>query len=500
LDLNGILSNEGTLALNGSEPLEIATFDPDSGSVLYESGSSITLPSALDEYYNLELSSFGAAVFTLPDKNLTVNGALSVTQGTLIFDNDKSLQVYGGVAVLAAGSLVNSGAGDFTLGGDLNNVGAVTFDSTGTSDSILIRSSAAGARRNWQGAGSFSFTDVDVQDQTVIGGTPASIGVVSGTDSGNNVNWIFALPITGTITLNGTGLSGVEVDGGTLGIQTTNSSGVYAFGNIGYGTSYTLTPSKSGHSFTPTAVSGLLTAAAEHNFTASLNQYTISGTVTENGQPLSAVSISSSELGTDTVTDSDGHYSFSNVPYGTNFTLTPGKENYAFTPTSAAGTISGDATYNFVGKLVGFDISGTITLENFTSDPLSGVTVTAAGKTAITDSSGNYKLEKVTVGTHTVTASLDSYFLAPEDGIEVDLQTGAVSDINFTAKPKLSNPAFAMWNGFLDMINVLEMMNLSSEDLTVTLRLYTIGGSGDTIDKTWTVPAWTQRDIIINEW
>ncbi|MBU1524730.1 MAG: hypothetical protein KKG50_08755, partial [Candidatus Omnitrophica bacterium] len=35
-------------------------------------------------------------------------------------------------------------------------------------------------------------TDVDVKDQTAIGGTPAYITVTSGTDSGNNVNWFFA--------------------------------------------------------------------------------------------------------------------------------------------------------------------------------------------------------------------------------------------------------------------------------------------------------------------
>jgi uncharacterized repeat protein (TIGR01451 family) len=79
---------------------------------------------------------------------------------------------------------------NLTLGGNVANAGTMTFNAP-TSDLILIRSTPDGTQRNWQGAGAFNMTDVDVKDQTCIGGTPANIYVVHGTDSGNNVNWAF---------------------------------------------------------------------------------------------------------------------------------------------------------------------------------------------------------------------------------------------------------------------------------------------------------------------
>jgi hypothetical protein len=52
--------------------------------------------------------------------------------------------------------------------------------------------STTAATRNWQGAGTFSLTDVTVNHQTAIGGTPADISPLSSTDgTGDNTNWYF---------------------------------------------------------------------------------------------------------------------------------------------------------------------------------------------------------------------------------------------------------------------------------------------------------------------
>jgi hypothetical protein len=61
--------------------------------------------------------------------------------------------------------------------------------------------------------------------------------------------------------------------------------------------------------------------------------YTISGTVTFNGNPLADVTLAFGDSGVTTTTDENGNYSYT-VPYGWSGIVTPSKENYAFTPAS----------------------------------------------------------------------------------------------------------------------------------------------------------------------
>ncbi|MDD2942629.1 MAG: hypothetical protein PHC51_06650 [bacterium] len=498
-DINGSYSNDGTLVLTGAEDIEVAAFDVDSGLTRFEPVASLTMPSVISVYYDVTLSaSSSAVVATLPDIDVDINGALSLTVGACAFDDDKNLTVDGGITLATGTSFINSGTGDLALGAGVNNSGTIVFDAAGSADSILISSTAAGAQRDWIGSGVFNFTDVEVVDQSANGPVPAWIGVNFGTDSGNNTNWIFALDLTGIVTLDGNPLSGVSVSAGVLGTATTDSSGTYVFNDVVFGTSYTLTPTKPGHIFTPTSRSGVLNGYGSHDFAATLLKYTLSGTVTENGSPLAGVVVNAGAIGSRT-TNTAGQFSFANVIYGTSYTLTPSKENYAFTPATRTGMVTGDTALTFTGKLIGFDISGRIILENFAQDPIPGVTVTAGGKTALTDADGYYTLPKVTVGETVVLASLEEYLLTPSEGVPVTVASGPISGVDFSARPKLTNPAYAMWNGFLGMINVLEVMNVGTEPLNVSLTVFTIGGDASEITRYYTVPAMTQRDIILND-
>jgi hypothetical protein len=106
--------------------------------------------------------------------------------------------------------------------------------------------------------------------------TPATLaGTVTGANvTGENftatVNSNPSYSISGTITLNGAGLSGVSVSC-SAGSATTNSSGAYTLNGVANG-SYTLTPSLSGYTFTP-ATQGATVAGANLtsvNFTANV--------------------------------------------------------------------------------------------------------------------------------------------------------------------------------------------------------------------------------------
>jgi len=133
-------------------------------------------------------------------------------QGSGSASSNLSLTGTGDVATVTSnGTWQNFGTGDITLNGDVINNGFLEINANGKpcgqSDDILIRS-AGGTQRTWKGTGTFSMTDVDVQDQKVPGGAtlPLKILVASGTDHpGTNIGWSFADSCTGPFTWQGGG-------------------------------------------------------------------------------------------------------------------------------------------------------------------------------------------------------------------------------------------------------------------------------------------------------
>jgi CSLREA domain-containing protein len=141
--------------------------------------------------------------------NTNVGGVLTVSTNGGVFDQGASfnLNLTGSatnVAVIqSGGTWRNLGTGGVTLNSGVSNAGTINFNANGTpcggADSIQIRSSVSGTQRTWSspapGTGTFSMTDVDVQDQKVPGGLgtfPVQIVVNSGTGSAaNNTGWTF---------------------------------------------------------------------------------------------------------------------------------------------------------------------------------------------------------------------------------------------------------------------------------------------------------------------
>jgi len=156
--------------------------------------------------------------------------------------------------------------------------------------------------------------------------------------SGGGVVGAFALPastyfLSGTISPPSLG-SGtvVTLSGAGSGTATADSSGNYTFTGLANGT-FTVTPSKAGYSFTPAFQTATVNGAnvTGVNFTASAQTWTISGNVSTNGVG-ATISLSGTMTGS-TTADSSGNYSFAGLPNG-NYTLTPTKSGYTFSPTS----------------------------------------------------------------------------------------------------------------------------------------------------------------------
>lgn len=156
--------------------------------------------------------------------------------------------------------------------------------------------------------------------------------------------------ISGTVTLNSSGLNGVSVSTGST-TAITDTSGNYTL-NLPDGP-HTITPSREGYFFSPTTLSVTVSGANQtgKNFTATaLPTYSVSGTVTLSGSALSGVLVSNGN-GITATTDASGNYTVANIPQGS-YTITPTKAGHVFNPVSLSGTISGNLTaQNFVGTL-----------------------------------------------------------------------------------------------------------------------------------------------------
>jgi CSLREA domain-containing protein len=161
--------------IGGSNPTSFATLtiSPSSGVVVSLGASTTFVTTAL----NLNSGVFSQGETGLADSSLTTNN----------------------VTVSLGATWRNLGKGDLTLSGDVSNSGTINFNANGSSCEELatndIAITSTGAARIWSGTGTFSMTDVFVQNQTAGTGivpVPAVIIVNSGTDStGTNTRWTF---------------------------------------------------------------------------------------------------------------------------------------------------------------------------------------------------------------------------------------------------------------------------------------------------------------------
>lgn len=205
-------------------------------------------------------------------------------------------------------------------------------------------------------------------------------------------------PISGvTVTLSGAASKSTATDG----------NGYYQFRDLLVG-DYTVTPTKSGWSFTPAnrRYTGLAQDVDNADFVGSLPTYALSGRVTLAGAGLQGVTITVD--GKTAVTASDGTWRIADLPAGT-YTVVPSLANYQFNPASRTATIANaDVTgLDFEALPATFTISGTVTDSG--GEPLEGVVVTADGRTAVTAANGRYQIGGITAATVNVTCQKAGY-------------------------------------------------------------------------------------------
>jgi hypothetical protein len=157
-----------------------------------------------------------------------------------------------------------------------------------------------------------------------------------------------------------------------------DGNGFYSF-MIPAGWMGTITPSKTGYTFTPASISITTPVAADlpnQNFTAVLNTYTISGNVGVAGTVLTYT-------GGSTIADGNGDYAFT-VLHGWTGTVTPSKMGYSFLPTSKSYTnvASNKTVQNYTAILT---ISG--------NAGVASAILAYTGGSTTADSNGNYSFD-----------------------------------------------------------------------------------------------------------
>jgi uncharacterized repeat protein (TIGR01451 family) len=156
----------------------------------------------------------------------------------------------------------------------------------------------------------------------------------------------------------------------------TDANGYYTFGEMESGLKYSVYLLDNTHVYTPNRV---VIDNLNSNQTANFLQYevrpnrTISGRITDGGgNGMQDVLISlSGAYNLQTLTGSNGEYSFLNIPSGFNYELTPSKTGYAFTPRSQkVENLAVDTQVNFVvgtAPILGFSAATYNVNENETS-------------------------------------------------------------------------------------------------------------------------------------
>lgn len=226
-------------------------------------------------------------------------------------------------------------------------------------------------------------------------------------------------------TLNGAGnaIGGVSIS--LSGAQSANTfsdnTGAFSFPNLPAGSNYTLTPAATAfYSFTAQNVSNLGSNQTT-NFTGVLRQYTISGRVSD-GTNTGIVGVTVGLSGSQskgTTTNSSGVFSFSGLPAGGNYTVTPSTNAYyTVTGSQTINNLSSNQTVNFTGTLRKYSLRGRITDG---TNGFAGVNVALSGSqqgAATTDANGNYLFTNLNArGNYKVVPAKAHYIFTPANQV-----------------------------------------------------------------------------------
>jgi plastocyanin len=149
-----------------------------------------------------------------------------------------------------------------------------------------------------------------------------------------------------------------------------------------------------------------------------------------------------------------------------------------------------------------FDVSGEI-LRQSGSGGVADVLISDGTRTAMSDAQGNFALTGVPNGVYQLTATKSGYDVSPVTNVTPFLVNGAdlagrYFSASRTGGAGLHSPIKVLWNGFLRMTNILEIINKGNVDMPVTVSLFDIGGNL-VHQQPVSIRANGQFDVIVND-
>lgn len=326
----------------------------------------------------------------------------------------------------------------YTISGTVTGATSVTITLSGASTATAT--TAANGSYSFAGLANGSYTVTPSKTGFAFNPTSTSVSVSGANVTGTDFT---ATSAATTYSISGsTGIAGatITLSGANTGSVTTGAGGAYTISGLVPG-SYTVTPSLSGFTFSPTSAAVTITTAnsTANDFVATAIPvpHSISGTISGPAASGATISVTGTATAT-TTTAANGSYTVTGL-YDGNYTLTPSKSGYTFTPTSASVTMSGA---NITGQNFASAVytAPTYTLSGQVTGPyVDGVTITLGGAgsaTTTTNASGNYSFANLPAGTYTVTPSLAGYTYSPS---APSVGVNANTTQNFTASSAIAS-------------------------------------------------------------
>jgi len=200
------------------------------------------------------------------------------------------------------------------------------------------------------------------------GGAPATYSI-SGTISGAGGSGA-----TVNVTVTSTATTAEVAD-----TVTADASGNYTFAGMTNG-SYTVTPNRTGFSFSPANQPVTINSANVTGVNFSTVTYSISGTISGAGGSGAAVSVTGTSSATVTA-DASGNYAFSGLQNGS-YTVTPSNSGFSFAPTNRSVTIN---SANVTGVNFSASLAYSVGISPASQSALPNTTVTYAVNTQSTN-------------------------------------------------------------------------------------------------------------------
>lgn len=274
----------------------------------------------------------------------------------------------------------------------------------------------------------------------------------------------YGFTVSGQVFSGSNGVPGISIHAGSI-TATTDSTGSYQVSAVG---AVTITPVNTNYIFNPPSTDLNVVSDVDGIDFEAVQKFSISGNIVGVNGPATVT------LGTNTITTTNGAYSFGGLSGGT-YTVTPSAAGVSFSPPSV--TLNLTTSTNGLDFFALFQISGQVFNG---SNGLAGVTVRYDTNSAVTDANGNYTLTGVRAGSNSVYATLSGYTFSPPQSVTVGPSTNGV---DFTVTGFSFNVSGRVTFGTNGLANVVIFgsrttdasgfysLNINSDQVTLTPKL-----------------------------